>query len=302
MSAPLVSAVVVTRGRPELAARCVRSLAMNRYRPLEVVVLDNSEPAEQQQLARAIAKLGLPIRHIASSPNGFGALRREAFEAAEGELLMSIDDDCIAADDAIERIVAAFRAHPEAGIVGGNLDNVGFEGADRMKGRGKFGTNLRYLPVEDPNEADLFGSANQTIRREAYEAAGGYDPFLVDGLEEADLALGIAAAGYTTHYAADVKIEHHHSPSRFRNRWQNLERMRLYLWFKHRGGPTPAFLAREVALWCGDLGRELRSIPKRQRAFGHALPFRATAAALFGMLKATLARLQMPSLWWQARR
>lgn len=302
MLRPLVSAIVVTRGRPKAAARCLRSLALNRYRPLQVVILDNGSESERTALADAIANLDVHVKHLACAPTGFGALRREAFAAADGEILVSIDDDCVAADDAIERIVAAFRAHPEAGIVGGNLRNIGFEGPDRLKGRGKLGTNGRYEPVEDPADATVFGSANQSIRRESYDATDGYDPFFVDGMEEADLALQVRRAGGRLRYAPDVKIEHHHVPSRYRRRWQNLERMRLYLYFKHLGGPTPAFLIRECGLLIGDIFRTLASIPARQKMYGDALPIRAIGAALFEIFKLKLARAEIPRLWWLARR
>ncbi len=44
----------------------------------------------------------------------------------------------------LERVVRRFQSEPDVGMIGGRLENIGFEGAERYKGRGRPGINGRY--------------------------------------------------------------------------------------------------------------------------------------------------------------
>jgi GT2 family glycosyltransferase len=259
MSAPLVSTVVLTRDRPDSLRRCLGSLRANQYRPFEIVVVDNGSEAARREAREWLAgwDAELPVKYVECPPDGFAALRQRSYDNAAGEFVVSIDDDCEAAADMLERVVERFRAEPDVGMIGGQLENIGFEGAERFKGRGRLGINGRYEPVEDPALADVFGSANQSVRRRAFDEAGGYDPYFSDGMEEADLALSLRSAGWKVVYDPDVRVKHIHLAQRFRNRWRNLHRMRLYLYLKHRrprGTAWFRFLADELKLLFRELG------------------------------------------------
>jgi len=298
MAEPLVSTVVLTRDRPESLRRCLGSLRANRYRPLEIVVVDNGSAASRENFRAWLTGWDdeLPVKYVECEPDGFAALRQRSYDHASGEFVVSIDDDCEADEHMVERVVERFRSEPDVGMIGGRLDNVGFSGDERFKGRGRLGVNGRYEPVEDPAEAELFGSANQSVRRRAFDEAGGYDPYFTDGMEEADLALSLRAAGWRVVYDPDVHVRHHHVPQRFRSRWRNLHRMRLYLYFKHcrpRGVGWFRFLGDELGL----LGRELAALwPGRPRRGA----LRAAVWLVIETAKIVLTRLMIPWIGLQA--
>jgi GT2 family glycosyltransferase len=306
-----VSVVVITRDRVESLKRCIDSILANHHKDLQLVILDNGSRSSREVLHPYIEELRgkVDLDYLASRPAGFAELRREAVGRAHGDIIVSIDDDCVADEAAIARIVERFEADGSIGIVGGSIENVGFEGLDRFKGRGRIGVNGRYEPVEDPGQAEVFGSANKSMRREAYERAGGYDPFFSAGMEEADMALSIRRLGYRVVHEPGVRITHHHLPGRFRPLWNNLEVMRLYLFFKHfmpRGAADwRIFLAREWRLLQGDLRGV--SLARRRRALAAAerrrsgLHIRAAALAAVDLLKILWARIQIPYLILRAR-
>jgi GT2 family glycosyltransferase len=300
MAGPLVSTVVLTRDRPESLRRCLGSLRANRYRPLEIVVVDNGSEAARRETRDWLSGWGdePPVKHIECEPDGFAALRQRSYEYARGELIVSIDDDCEAAEDMVERVVERFHSDPDVGMIGGCLENVGFSGDERFKGRGRLGINGRYEPVEDPAAAELFGSANQSVRRRAFDECGGYDPYFTDGMEEADLALSLRAAGWHVVYDPSVNVRHYHVPQRFRSRWRNLHRMRLYLLFKHRrpqGAGWLRFLRDELALFCRDLTGLWPGRPRRGA-------LRAAAWLAIETFKIVLARLMIPWIGLRASR
>lgn len=299
MSNPLVSAIILTRDRPDSVRDCLRSLEAQSYRPLEIIVVDNGEADEARTLADWIDDwdCDLPVNHLRSEPIGFAALRQLGYGRATGELILSIDDDCVAAPDLVERVVQRFGADSELGMLGGAITNVGFDESERYKGRGRIGVNGRYEMVEDPHQAEVFGSANQSIRRSAFDAIGGYDPYFKDGMEEADLAISLREAGWKIAYDESIRVTHRHTPIRFRRRWRNLHRMRLYFYFKHdcpRGWGWLSFAGREtkllvretLALWAGRPRRGL---------------LRAGAWALIEFWKLTVTRLMIPVILYEAR-
>jgi len=303
--APEVSVVIITRDRVEPLKSCVESIVANGGDRLQLVILDNGSEASAEGLRPFLDGVGkrIDLIYSRSAPSGFAEMRRQAVGLARGEFIMSIDDDCVADADAIAHIVERFRSDDTIGIIGGDIENVGFSGADRFKGRGRIGINGRYETVQDPAQAEIFGSANKSIRRTVYERVGGYDPFFSSGMEEADLALSVSGMGYRVVYEPRVRITHKHHPSRFRGRWENLNVMRLYLFFKH-------FMPRGAGGWLGFLGRECRltlqdlaklSVARRVEA-GAGGWLRASALVALDMLKIVLARLEIPYLVLRARR
>ena len=309
---PLVSVVVLTRDRPELLLRCVRSVSASTYDRWEMVIVDNGSAASRESITEGLR--AIPhcerIRHVVSPPRSLGLLRQMAADHARGEILFSIDDDCETAPDAMARVVARFAADPTIGVVGGQIENIGFEGIERFKGRGRFTVNGMYEPCEDPADAEVFGGANASIRRSALEQAGGYDPFFRAALEDADVVLAIRRSGFRIVYDPGVRVTHRHTPARFRSPWRNVNLARLYLFFKHfrpRGAAAwLRFAADELRLLVRDVATQIRALaqgspgPLRARDYPKwALKMLVLRGIELG--KAVGARLAIPYLIWRAR-
>jgi len=237
MDNPLISVIIITRNRDKLLQRCIKSVLNNTYGKIELVIFDNSCQIFRKKTKEFLSSLefkgNIKYKYIESSPRGFAEMRQIAIDNSEGEIIMSIDDDCVAEKDAILHIARRFMSDNRIGIVGGDITNVGFKGNEKFKGRGKITINGKYEVVENPNEADVFGSANMSIRKKAFDDVGGYDLFFSGGLEEVDLALSIKRRGYKVIFDPTIKITHFYSPSRFRSKWRNMDILRLYLFFKH---------------------------------------------------------------------
>ena len=145
------------------------------------------------------------------------------------------DDDCLPQPGWLEDFLRCFRADGSLALVGGKIVNVGFEGASVAKGIGGFGRNgqiVLNVPVE---QAGYFGCANLGLRRDQALQAGGFDPFLVCGYEEGDLAQSLQRLGYRIAYAPGAMVEHHNvsATQRSRWRWMHTGVMRVYFYLKH---------------------------------------------------------------------
>jgi len=89
---PLVSALMVTRDRPALAARAIAAFRAQTWPARELVIVDDGNDA----LARHVAALGDPrIRHLHLRDDGttLGELRNRALDEARGQFVCQWDDD-----------------------------------------------------------------------------------------------------------------------------------------------------------------------------------------------------------------
>jgi GT2 family glycosyltransferase len=319
VNTPLVSVIIVTRDREQELRRCVESILNSAYQNIEVVIFDNSSRTSRKKTREFLSSVGFEreLRYIESAPRGFAEMRQMAVHNSRGDIIVSIDDDCVAGKDAISEVVRRFSSDERIGIVGGNINNIGFEGDDVFKGRGRIGVNGRYEVVRDARDAQVFGSANMSMRRKAFDEAGGYDLFFSGGFEEADLTLSIRSKGYEVVYEPRVRITHYHSASRFRSRWRNMDVYRLYLFFKHFMPESMeewvTFSASELQMLIADLDRlvfEPMTRFRKRRVEDHAASngnrssgyLRAGCRLLIELSKVTIARLMIPYLMCKAYR
>lgn len=93
-SPPLISCLMVTRDRARFAARALRCLVAQTWRPLELVVVDDGD--EDYSAVLAPFEKELSIRYLKDRPvpgRRLGGLRNLALDAARGALCAQWDDD-----------------------------------------------------------------------------------------------------------------------------------------------------------------------------------------------------------------
>jgi glycosyltransferase involved in cell wall biosynthesis len=110
---PLVSVVIPAHGRAELMTSTLRSVHQQRYKNIEVVVVDDGSP---DPLREAILR-ELPSATILRNERALGvsAARNLGFAATRGELVAFLDDDDLWAPDKVVAQVRALQASPERG-------------------------------------------------------------------------------------------------------------------------------------------------------------------------------------------
>lgn len=123
---------------------------------------------------------------------GVGALKRAAVERTRGSVLVELDHDDLLLPDCLAEIARAFEEHPEASLVYSDFAQVETDGSPNH-GRFNPESGWLYTPEEHAgivydrchalaptphNAAYIWFEPNhvRAFRRDAYEAAGGYDP------------------------------------------------------------------------------------------------------------------------------
>ena len=130
---------------------------------------------------------------------GPGAARNAGAARAAGSLLAFCDADDVVAPDWLARMVVALSEHPfVAGRFATDLNSVtvlrsrALGQQDRLQG--------------GPGGVPHAGGGNLGIRREVFEAVGGFDPSL-RCLEDTDLSWRVQRAGVPLTFAADVVVQ-----------------------------------------------------------------------------------------------
>ncbi|MEQ8822106.1 MAG: glycosyltransferase family 9 protein [Sumerlaeia bacterium] len=118
MAEPSVSVVLLTARRIPFLLDCLQSIAEGSLAPAEAVVV-LTDPADGTREALAGWQGPFALRLIeAPAGSGYAEARNAGAAAAQGELIASIDDDCLADRHWLRRLVEALR---EADAVGGGL-------------------------------------------------------------------------------------------------------------------------------------------------------------------------------------
>lgn len=115
---PLVSILTPSFDQGAFLRDCLRSVERQSYPHVEHVVMDGGSTDES---LRILAAAGDGVRWTSEPDKGQADAVNKALAASTGEIVGWINsDDGLFAVDTLERVVAAFAAHPEAGVVYGN--------------------------------------------------------------------------------------------------------------------------------------------------------------------------------------
>jgi GT2 family glycosyltransferase len=247
--AATVSAVIVNYN----AGGILRDLAvalLSLPEVARVVVVDNaSVDGSPERLADANRDRRFEL--LRNDVNrGFGAACNQGAARVDSPYLLFINPDCRIEADALQRLLAALRARPDAGMAGPLILNsdgseqrgcrrylpdprralmrvLGLGGPDahtRVAGFDLTGTPLPNGVIE----MEAISGACMLMSREAYARLGGWDEGYFLHCEDLDLCMRLKLLGLKLLFVPDAVVTHAQGVS---SRGRNL----FVLWHKHRG-------------------------------------------------------------------
>jgi GT2 family glycosyltransferase len=192
-----VTVVVATRNR---LARLRETVPHHRA---PVIVVDN---ASDEPFA-------VPGAEVVRLPANLGAAARNAgVELARTPYVAFADDDSYWAPGSLARAAELIRAHPRAGLLTGQV-RIGRAGRLDPVSAGMAAAPLGTPPGAAGPAVLGFLACAVVVRRDAFRAAGGFQPRLFVYGEEALLAMDLATAGWQLSYVAELTVRHFPEPA-----------------------------------------------------------------------------------------
>jgi N-acetylglucosaminyl-diphospho-decaprenol L-rhamnosyltransferase len=192
-----VTIVVATRNRPDRLA----GTAAHHRAPVIVVDNGSDEPVRLPgaDVVRLDANLGAAARNI-------------GVERARTPFVAFADDDSYWAPGSLARAAALLDAHPRAALLAAEV-RVGAAGRLDPISAAMAAAPLGTPPGAPGPSVLGFLACAIVVRRDAFLAAGGFQPRLFVYGEEALLAMDLAAAGHQLSYVPSLTVRHFPEPS-----------------------------------------------------------------------------------------
>jgi GT2 family glycosyltransferase len=220
---PLVSIIILNYNGLTFLPRCLATLAATRYRPLELLVVDN---ASKDGSLNYIRKNFPEVRTIPFQTNwGYSGAYNRAITSASGEILVLLNFDIEVEPDWLDQPLALFakdarlgacqpklRALKErhrfeyAGACGGFMDRYGYP---FTRGRVFDVLEADTGQYDDVRECFWATGAALIIRKDAYLEVGGLDDTFFLHMEEIDLCWRLHLRGWKVCVAPQGIVYHY---------------------------------------------------------------------------------------------
>lgn len=224
---PSVAAVVVHYRTPARLVECLDALAHQTHQCTEIVVLDNSDGAEEGELA---PESHHTMRLHRSGGNlGFGQACNLGARATVSDYLLFLNADLTLSEEASSEMCIAAEANSRVATVGPRI--YGSDGEIELSarsfpslwtgvlGRSSLATGLLRRGGKSPKAlttaladttrtVDWVSGACMLVRREAFEEVGGFDENYWMYWEDADLCRRLADRGWNALFCARAEARH----------------------------------------------------------------------------------------------
>jgi N-acetylglucosaminyl-diphospho-decaprenol L-rhamnosyltransferase len=226
LDVPRLSIVIVTYNSREDVDRCLQSILRNRPAiDHEIVVVDN---ASQDGTAALVRDRWPGVRVLDAGGNvGFAAANNIGIRATFGELMLLLNPDTLVPAGALDRLVAALDARPDAAIAGPRLVDAA--------GRAELSFGRMMSPLAELRQkllvvghdrgvpgitgyvervtrrtrgVDWVSGASLLVRRADAEAVGLLDERYFMYAEDVDFCAAIRARGRRVLFTPEAEITH----------------------------------------------------------------------------------------------
>jgi len=271
------SIVVVTFNHRQVIPVCLDAIRQTLGPSDEVLVIDNaSTDGTADLIAQRYSWLTL-VRADANA--GFGAACNRGAALAQGEVLVLLNPDTEPQPGWLESLVEALDEVPDAGMTTARIllarspeyidafgNEVHISGLTTCRGWGQAAESLTEL-----EEVSAVSGACFAIRKDVFDAVGGFDERHFLYFEDTDLSLRVRFAGYRCIAVPQARVLHDHQPAFSPAKLRYLERNRWWTLLKLLDVRTllallPVFVMAEILVW----GMAVMSGPRHLAAKGYA--------------------------------
>lgn len=224
-----IEIVVITRNRRERLIDTVHRLVDLPDQP-HVTVVDNA--STDGTAAEVRRRFGRRVNLLHMSRNLGAAGRNIGVAVTSAPYIAFCDDDTVWIPGSLSRAVQLLDASPTVGALVAHV-GVGPDLEDDPICAELAASPLHRDGAPGPALVGLMAGAS-IVRREAFTAAGGFDPMFEVGGEEELLALDLLSAGWWICYVDELQVQHLPAPRDAHRRSRAIVRNHLWtMWMRY---------------------------------------------------------------------
>ncbi len=280
------SVVIVAYNSGRFLRECVASIYSTQPQ-VEVVIVDN---ASTDGAVETVSVEFPDIRVVRNERNaGFGAGNNLGVARAKGTFLVFLNPDAVVIDGWLEALVHPLVEDSSVGLVTPKVllrndpEHINVAGLDvHLSGISMCrGLGLPRSDLDQIAEIAAISGVAVAVRRDVFEAVGGFDKDFFLYMEDVDLSMRVWLAGYRCLYVPRAVVQHDYDEVEVDARktfW--VERGRYLMLLKAFSwrtllGLLPTLFLLEVITWGWILWRNPRAVLQKLRAYHWMLTRRA---------------------------
>ncbi len=201
------SVIVPVFNRPDEVDELLRSLADQRFKDFEVIVVEDGSTVPCEETVRRYASL-LPVRYYFKPNSGPGQTRNYGAERAEGEYLVILDSDVILPDSYFNAVEEELRRKPADAFGGPDRAHPSFTDIQKAINYSmtSFFTTGGIRGGKKKMDKFYPRSFNMGVRRTVYNALGGFSKMRFG--EDIDFSLRVFKGGYACRLFPEAWVYH----------------------------------------------------------------------------------------------
>jgi glycosyltransferase involved in cell wall biosynthesis len=212
---PSVTVGIAHYNLGQYLSAALSSLAVQSYKNLEVIVVDDGSTEASSVAAFAAMEKRYPGFRFLRQPNGgIGAARNRCLAEARGEYFIPMDADNIARSDMVERFVAAIERNPSLSAM--TCYFLAFPECDSHLPK-----HISYAnrPIGGPHALscirNIYGDANGILRTTDFREMGGYETDRGTSCEDWEAYVKLIHAGKRIGVVPDYLFYYRHRDAGF---------------------------------------------------------------------------------------
>lgn len=183
--------------------QCLDALLASDFCDYEIIVVDDDSTDGSAAVCRA---RGIEVFKMAARL-GPAAARNHGVARARGNVLLFIDADVVVRPDTLARVSERFNKEKGVSAVFGSYDDT----PDAPNFFSQYKNLVHHLVHQQAcSQAVTFWAGCGAVRREAFEAVGGFDEsnYLRPSIEDIELGYRLSRAGFEIVLDKDIQVKH----------------------------------------------------------------------------------------------
>ena len=186
--------------------KCLDALHASAFPARDIIVVDDCSTDDVASVVTPFNGPRLRLFRL-ESRSGPAAARNLGANHARGDFLLFVDADVVVKRDTLARITALLSAKPDVAAVFGSYDNSPAETNFFSQYK-----NLlhHFVHQQSSPEAGTFWAACGAIRREVFEAIGGFDEakYVKPSIEDIELGYRLRRGGFRVALDKGLQVKH----------------------------------------------------------------------------------------------